>query len=219
MLKIIHIKQKVIITNIKMSTMDQTTVTDRIKLGSISMPPFPIMWSFCAMSPVIESHKFESLKQFQIRDKEVLNKIKKLIKPLVQEKYDIEYFQVKQKVFKEIQTASLSFHTWYYSKISNGKTDMTDAEFQKNIIVGAVSVNDYIAEPNKKSFGGKANNKLILNGFGERAVCVRKQLKSPKNENSFDITCNHLYDIKLVTVAYVPEIKKAVVTCHILHLF
>jgi hypothetical protein len=199
--------------------MDQTEITERVKFGVVHVPPYPIMWSYCAMSPVIDSQQLESIKQFNIVDKDVLRQIKKLVKPLVQDSYDIEYFMVKQKVFKEIETASMSFHTWYYSKVSNGSTDMSDAEFQGKIIIGAVSVNDFIAEPTKKSFGGKKSNKLVLNGLGERAVLLRRQLKSPKNENSFRITCDTLFDIKFVTVAYITELKKAVVTLHILHLF
>ncbi len=199
--------------------MNQTEITERIKFGPVYVPPSPIMWNYCAMSPVIDAQQFESLKQFNIVDKDVLKQIKKLVKPLTQETYDIEYFMIKQKVFKEIQTGSMSFHAWYYSKISNGSTDMSEADFQGKIIIGAVSVNDFIAEPTKKSFGGKKSNKLVLNGLGERVVLLRRQLKSPKNENSFRITCETIFDIKFVTVAYVPELKKAVVTLHILHLF
>ena len=171
------------------------------------------------MSPVIESHEFESLRQFQIRDKEVLSQLKRLIKPLIKDGYTFEYYSVKQKVLKEIQTASLSFHTWYQSKMVDNLTDMTDDSFQGKLIVGGVLATDYIAEPSKTTFGDAITNKLVLNGLGERAVYLRKQLKSPKNENSFKITTSHYFDIKLITVAYVPEIKKGVITLHILHLF
>lgn len=197
---------------------DQSEVTKRIKLGDAYMPPYPTMWSFCAMNPVIDSQQFESLTQFQIKDKEILREIKRLVKPLAQDNYDIDYFCVKQKVFKEIQIASLSFHTWYFSKLSNGSNDMSNANFQDKIIVGAVSINDHIGEPTEKSFGGRPNNKLVLNGFGERGVYIRRQLKSPKNENSFRIITNsEPIDIKLVSIAYVPHLKKAVVTLHIFH--
>lgn len=199
--------------------MEQTEITERIKFGTAYLPPYPIVWSYCVTSPVIDSQQVESIRQFNITDNDVLKQIKKLVKPLVLEEYEIEYFTVKQKVFKETQTTSMSFHAWYYSKVSNGSTDMTNADFQGKIIVGAVSVNDFIAEPTKKSFGGKKSNKLVLNGLGERAVFLRRQQKSPKNENSFRITCETLFDIKFVTVAYIKEIKKAVVTLHILHLF
>ena len=198
---------------------DQSLVTERIKMGTIHMPPYPIMWCSCAMSPVIEAQQFESLKQFQIRDNEVLRKIKKLLKPIARSDYDIEYFRVKQKVFKEIQAVSLSFHTWYFSKISAGVLDMTDAEFQGNLIIGGVSVNGFISEPTEKAFGTRIHNKLVLNGLGKRAVNMRRQLKSPKNECAFTIVSDKLVDIELVTIAYEPNIKKAVVTLHVLHLY
>lgn len=204
--------------------LDQGSITKRIKFGVSHMPPYPIVWSFGSMSPVIDSHQLESIKQFQIRDKEVLKQISRLVKPLVQNNYSIEYFDVKQKIFKEIQTASLSFHAWLHTKLSQiddklDANDMTNAFFLKNMIIGAVSVNDFIAEPTPKSFGGKNINKLVLNNLGERAVYLRRQLKSPKNENGFRIVSDHLVDVKFVSVGYSPELLKAVVTMHILHLY
>jgi hypothetical protein len=199
--------------------MEQIEITDRIKFGNNHMPPFPILRNFCSASPVVESMQFESLRQFNIRDKDIMKNLKKMIKPLVSDGYDIEYFFVKQRIFKEIQTASVSHHAWFYYQMSNKGLDMTDVDLEGTIVSGGVSVNDYIAIPTKSSFGGHRINNLTLNGLGKRTVCLQDQAQSPSNENAFRILQDNNYMLKLISVAYIEKIKKAIVTLHVLQLY
>jgi hypothetical protein len=195
--------------------MDQTKIIDKIKFGKQDTTAYPVIASTSYTNIVVEAYKYESLKQFEITDKIVLSQIKKMLKPLVESKYNIEYFYVKQRIHKEIKVANLCHHGWYFNKVTN-KFNMNDTNMRGTLNVGAVAVTDYIAPIKTGCLNGKRVNCLTFNSFAERDVHIRRQSRFPIHENSFKFTYSNdgLY-LEMVSIAYSEELKKAVATLHV----
>lgn len=198
--------------------LDQSQISERIQFGKKYVPPYPYSTDIHGvLNPVIDAFQFETLRQYENRDKDVLHQLKKTIKPLLDDDYEIEYYRVRQKVSKESKSCAIAFHSWYYTKLTDGDTDMTDEEFKGRIYVKAIAINDEVDELNSKSLGGRLANGLLFNKTAEREIHVRRNSYIPRFENTFKLT--HLdddNDPEFFTICYSEDLKRAVVTLHII---
>jgi len=182
-----------------------------IKFGDIELPLHPFIWDYDEdiLYPIIKSKKMNSFEDLKFNNSR-LQTILKLISA-----YDIEYYCVKQTIFKETKISYVSFHSWYFSQISN-KTNMTRCKFNVTVMTGLYAEKDEktIFENNIKHRVG-----LTINGMSKNDVYVHNTKLSPCYDNSFVLNMADAKDDKkiiLVTVIICNKIKKCCVTKHIL---
>lgn len=195
---------------------DLSQITERIEFGKRFTPPYPVILGDNKLNPVFEAQQYTSFRQFQIRDKDVLKKLRDMLKPLIDEEYNIEYFKVKQKFTGPMNNIAVSFHSWYYSKAIEDWTDATDQEVKGELIVGAIAITEDILPITERSLSGRKANGLVFNGLGHRQVYIRKNCRWPRFENSFRLLhTKEDLDPEFITVCICDEYKEVVVTLHV----
>lgn len=172
-----------------------------IKFAEIFIPVCPFIWSYNEfVFPIVE------LKQITKDSFTMANELNRLTKNL-----QTDFYFVKQKYFKESTSSYISFHSWFYSKISDNK-DMTKVKLQTTIFTGLFT-NMEITQDNK--YG------ISINHLSKRFLSIHNKRLSPKNTNTFTLNLANESDkknIQFITVCMVSELQKCCVTHHYLEI-
>ena len=182
-----------------------------IKFGEIELAAHPFIWDYDEdiLYPILKSQKLKSFDDIDF-DNPKLHKILDLIRS-----YDIEYYYVKQTMFKETKISYVSFHSWYFSQISD-KTNMTRSNFNVTVLTGLFTEkdNDLISENNKIMRSG-----IKINGTNKNDIHVHNTKLSPCYDNSFVINISDIKDnskITFITVLICNKLRKCCLTKHVL---
>ena len=173
-----------------------------IKFAEIELPACPFVWSYNEYLFPITETKILDASSFKM-PKEFADVFKN---------YTTDYFSVKQKLFKENNRVYISFHSWYFSKISK-LDDMTRSQFKMKIYSGlfADNTNNIYLQTDK--------NGIPINCIEERTIHVHNKRLSPGNSNTVTFDLGRLPDtknIEFVTITFNNKIKKCCVTRHYL---
>jgi len=186
-----------------------------ILFDNIELPKCPFIWNYenQYIHPIINVMELpidldinENINKIidNIEDVQDVDKIKKFKK---------DYFVIEQKILlnkSEKNKINLSFHSWYFSKISKNN-DMTKVEFNIPVNTCIVSQSNNII-----------SDEIILNKFTKRKINIHNKRLSPANSNTFFIDYDYNNDIdnkqiKFYSVCFDTKIKCCVITCHILY--
>lgn len=173
---------------------------DNVKFAEIDVPSCPFVWSYNEfLFPIIETKKITK-ETFTMTEE--LNRLTKNLQT--------DYYFVKQKFFKETDTAYISFHSWYYTKTTHYR-DMTRSKL-KGVIFTGLFTNLPIKQDRK--YG------ITINCLDKRYLHIHNKRLSPGNTNTFSIDLKNFNEkaIKFVTVCVSETLKKCCVTYHYLEI-
>lgn len=181
-----------------------------IIFNSIELPKCPFLWNYenqylhpiIEYSKIVDSEIIDGINEYVEKNlKNNVDKIKKIKK---------DYWIIKQKILfskSEENKINLSFHSWYYSKISKSN-DMTKIDF--NIPLNTCILTDSL---NIKE------DEIKINELTKRKIIVHNKKLSPSNSNTFYI-CEHSPNLipsqlEFYSVCWDGEIKQCVITKHV----
>lgn len=186
-----------------------------VNFNDITIPKCPFLWNYenQFIHPIIEHYQTDFNSDLDniitnINNNEDKQKILKFNK---------NYFIIKQKILFDTNNASknkinLSFHSWYFSKISKYNDNMTKIEFNVPLHTCIISKSNKINNCDKI-----IQDQILFNEFTLRKICVHNKKLSPANSNTFFIFNNNVNEqIEFYSICYSIKIKNCVITKHIM---
>lgn len=169
----------------------QTINSQTINFNNIALPKCPFLWNYenQYLYPIIDCTQVnfaDNLDNIMSKIIDEDNNLEKL------KKFKMDYFEIKQNILLDNDVSNkinISFHSWYYSKISRSD-DMTKVEFNipiETCIVSGLDNNDII---DGKKYGKKyeiKSDEILIGKFTKRKIRVHDKKLSPANSNTFYI--------------------------------
>jgi hypothetical protein len=199
----------------KLNSQIQMENSNNILFNGISLPKCPFLWNYPNqfIHPIIEYYQTDFTNDLDniisnITNESDKDKIKKFKK---------DYFEIKQKILLDksmCDKINLSFHSWYFSKISKSD-DMTKIEFNIPLDTCIVHGSNVFGPTYIKQ------DEILINEFTKRKIRIHDKKLSPANSNTFciqNIKENNLENnqIDFYSICFDTKIKRCVITHHIM---